>query len=139
MFVGNEYAVHVRHGQPQLQKPRLDAACGNSGVQQQMHAPVRQQQAVPLGAAGQCMYGHQYVFPRNKPTANSLRRKAYVLSADVSLGLLRLRDLLHPDIGAQLAELAHQILVATLDILYLRQLRFALSGQTGDDQSRTGP
>ena len=72
-------------------------------------------------------------------TANSLRRKAYVLSADVSLGLLRLRNLLHPDIGAQLAELAHQILVATLDILYLRQLRFALSGQTGDDQSRTGP
>ena len=68
MLVGDEYAVHVRHGQPQLQKPRLDAACGNSGVQQQMHAPVRQQQAVPLGAAGQCMYGHQCVFPRNKPT-----------------------------------------------------------------------
>ena len=68
MLMGNEYAVHVRHGQPQLQKPRLDAACGNSGVQQQMHAPVRQQQAVPLGAAGQCMYGHQCVFPRNKPT-----------------------------------------------------------------------
>ena len=72
-------------------------------------------------------------------TANSLRRKAYVLSADVSLGLLRLRNLLHPDIGAQLAKLAHQILVATLDILYLRQLGLALSGQTGDDQSRTGP
>ena len=68
MLMGDEYAVHVRHGQPQLQKPRLDAACGNSGVQQQMHAPVRQQQAVPLGAAGQCMYSHQCVFPRNKPT-----------------------------------------------------------------------
>ena len=40
MLMGDEYAVHVRHGQPQLQKSRLDAACGNSGVQQQMHAPV---------------------------------------------------------------------------------------------------
>ena len=43
------------------------------------------------------------------------------------------------DIRAHGAELAHQILVAALDILDAAELGGALGGQTGDDQRRAGP
>ena len=57
----------------------------------------------------------------------------------MGLDLALVRDVDHGDIRAHGTELAHQILVAALDILHAAQLGGTLGGQSGDDQCRAGP
>ena len=61
------------------------------------------------------------------------------MSAYMGLDLALIGDVDHGDIRAHGTELAHQILITALDILYAAQLRGALGGQSGDDQRRAGP
>ena len=61
------------------------------------------------------------------------------ISADVCRSLLGFGDLLHPDVRAHGAELAHQVLIAALDELHLAQLGNALGRKARNDQGRAGP
>ena len=61
------------------------------------------------------------------------------MSADVGFDFALVGYVHHGDVRANGAELAHQILVAPLDILHAAEFGGALGGQTGDDQRRTGP
>lgn len=59
MLMGDEDGGQVVRRQIQQSKGLLDAAGGDAGIHQQVDAAGGDQQAVALGAAGQCMYRDQ--------------------------------------------------------------------------------
>ena len=92
MLMGDEDGGQVVRRQIQQSKGLLDAAGGDAGIHQQVDAAGGDQQAVALGAAGQCMYRDQSgMYLSGKMTASvAASRKGCGLSQRTLEGVCQL-------------------------------------------------
>ena len=144
--MGDEDGIDLRESDAELLERGLDAPGGDARVHEDARALRIDDQAVPLGAAGQSMYCNHVAVPsknaRHKDKT-SARRKRQTLefllnaSADLCLVLGRFDGHIHHlNVRADRAELADKILIASLDKLNLADLGCPPCGQTRDHERR---